>query len=534
MKKLLSLIKACMTSDMNLFKIKSKKKNSIILPLFIAGYLMFMIWGMANGAFEKFAPLHLQYLVLSLFAFGISFMTIIEGVYKTGSLIFNCKDDQLLLSLPIKRRTVLFIRIFKFYVFELLFNSMFLLPIMVAYIRWAEVISWTYYLTSIIMLLFLPIIPIVISCILGVISSSITSRFKYKNAVQIIISFILVLGIIFVSYNMDGLFNYIMLHATSISDFITKIYYPVGVYTSLIEKFDILKLLIFILVHISIFIVSIFILSKFYFKINSRLKKVTTTKKTKISTLTIKSNSIYKSLIKKELNTFFSTPVFVINAGFGMILFVIATIIIAIKFDSLLPMLESANMSKDFIMKNLSIFIFLFISATSYMTSITSSVISLEGKNINILKTLPVKTKTILMSKVYSSVLITTPLLILGNIVLFIKFKLSIIESLLLIVLCFLVPLVSHFIGILVNLKYPKLDFENETEVVKQSAGSFISVLIGFGFLMTTFIVLTNLLGIVNPLLLLIISTLLYIIIDIVLYMILCNKGVKEFNSLSV
>ena len=138
------------------------------------------------------------------------------------------------------------------------------------------------------------------------------------------------------------------------------------------------------------------------------------------------------------------------------------------------------------------------------------------------------------MSKVYSSVLITTPLLILGNIVLFIKFGLNIIESLLLVLLCFLVPLVSHFIGILVNLKYPKLNFENTTEVVKQSAGLFIAVLIGFGFLMTTFIVITNLLGIVNTLLLLIISTLLYIVVDIVLYMILCNKGVKEFNSLSV
>ena len=138
------------------------------------------------------------------------------------------------------------------------------------------------------------------------------------------------------------------------------------------------------------------------------------------------------------------------------------------------------------------------------------------------------------MSKVYSSVLITTPLLILGSLVLFIKFKLSIIESLLLIVLCFLVPLVSHFIGILVNLKYPKLDFENTTEVVKQSAGSFIAVLIGFGLLMTSFIIITNLLGVINPIVLLLVSTFIYVIINLVLYLILCKKGVKEFNNLSV
>ena len=36
MKKLYSLIRACMTSDMSLFKIKSKNKKSSVLPIFIA------------------------------------------------------------------------------------------------------------------------------------------------------------------------------------------------------------------------------------------------------------------------------------------------------------------------------------------------------------------------------------------------------------------------------------------------------------------------------------------------------------------
>ena len=151
MKKIISLIRATMTSDMKLFKIKTKKNSrmsNILIPAFIALYLMFMLWGMANTMFEKLAPLQLQYILLSLAVFGISIMTIIEGVYKTSSLIFKCKDDQLLLSLPIKKRTVLFIRIFKFYVFELLFNSMFLLPIMIAYIKWADKLNWTYYLQA--------------------------------------------------------------------------------------------------------------------------------------------------------------------------------------------------------------------------------------------------------------------------------------------------------------------------------------------------------------------------------------------------
>ena len=165
MKKLISLVRASMTSDMNLFKIKQKrdsKKNQFLLPLVLALCFMFAIWGNINMLFEKLAPLHLQFIVLSLFAFVTSLITFMEGIYKSGALLFNCRDDQLLLSLPIRRGMILFIRIFKFYVFEVMFNCLFMIPLIVSYIRWAEVIHWTFFLTSFVMLLFLPIIPIVL------------------------------------------------------------------------------------------------------------------------------------------------------------------------------------------------------------------------------------------------------------------------------------------------------------------------------------------------------------------------------------
>ena len=177
MKKLYSLIRASMSSDMNIFKIKQKKdskSSKILMPLFISLCFMFAIWTYANMLFEKMAPLHLQFIVIALSAFVTSIMVIVEGIYKAGPLIFNCKDDQLLLSLPIKRRTVLFIRIFKFYVFEVMFNALFIIPLMIAYIRWAEPLEWTFFLTSVVMIFFLPIIPVIISCIILIVSLGIS------------------------------------------------------------------------------------------------------------------------------------------------------------------------------------------------------------------------------------------------------------------------------------------------------------------------------------------------------------------------
>ena len=538
MKKIFSLIKACMTSDMSIFKIKTNnRKTSLMLMMFIAIAFMFSIWSYANMMFEKLTPLHLQFIVLSIFVFLISILTLVEGIYKSGSLIFNCRDDQLLLSLPIKRRTVLFVRIFKFYVFELLFSSMFMIPLAVAYIRWADKLDGTFFLTSFVMLFMLPIIPIVLSCVLGVITASVASRFKYKNVVQIVITMLVLLLLLYGSYNIDNLFNYLAKHASSINDLITKIYYPAGLYANLAINFNFKDLIVFVLTNILIFSIMIFILSKFYFKINSRLKRVTTTKKINVEGLKYKANSVYGSLIKKELGTFFKTPVFIINAGFGLVLFMVASVGLIFKFDSMISIFtdpSTINISKDLITNNLSILIFMLISATAYMTSITNSVISLEGRNINILKSLPIKVKTVLMSKVYSSLVLTTPILLLGSIILCVKLKISIIETLLLLILSLLIPLVSHFIGLIINLKFPKLDAENSTEVVKQSTSSFIAVMIGMILLIINVIIITKIMGLISSTLILIVATVLYIFIDIILYLYLINVGVIEFNNLTI
>ena len=536
MKKILSLLRACMTSDMNIFKIRQKKdnnKNNIILPLLLSFAFMFAIWSNANMIFEKLAPMHLQVLVISLVVFGTSIMVVVEGVYKTGSLLFNCKDDQLLLSLPIKRSTVLFVRIFKFYLFELMFNALFIIPLIVAYIRWADSLEWTFFLTSFVMLVLLPVIPVILSCIIGVITSSISSRFKFKNLTQILVSFVIILTVFVFSMNMDSLFEKIAAHATSINDFIIKLYYPAGIYAKLVTDFNIVDLLIFILINIVLFVVTIFILSKFYFKINSRLKNISTSNSIRIDNLVIKSRPKTISLVRKELTTFFKTPVFIVNAGFSLVLFIIVVIGLCVKYNDAFDLLKSV-MPIDVLDSHLSIFIFIIISLTAFMTSITNSVISLEGKNINILKSLPINTKTILMSKVYAALTITTIPLIIGDIILFIRFRLSIIEMILLLAFSILIPLVSHFIGLIMNLKYPKLDFENSSEVVKQSTSSFLSVMIGMLLLIVSILLISKLIELINPVPLLLIFLGAYIIIDTVLYLYLIKVSAKSFDELSI
>ena len=537
MKELFSLIKVSLNHDMNLFKINTKKQTTfskVILPIILALYLMFFFGIYATKLLKLLKPIHLEYITLSFFAIAVVFLTLIEGIYKSGSLLFNCKDDQLLLSLPIKRRTVLFIRIFKFYMFELLYNTLFLLPAIIVYAYFVNP-SWTYYLVSISALLILPIIPVVLSCIIGFLITYLSSMFKGKNMVQTIITMLFLVLIFYISYNLEGFTNNIVKKANSINEVITKIYYPVGAYTSLVNNFNIKDYLIYLFSHIAILTLTIFILSKLYFKINSNNKKVITSHKN--TNYVIKTNTRLTSFIKKEFNRFVTTPVFIINAGFGLVLFLIICIFASIKFDSTIAMIakEIPNITSKSIRSNLPLYMFGLVCFSSLMTSITSSMISLENKSFNILKSLPIKSYTIVLYKVITALIIMIPCILLGDIIIFIRFKFDIISIILILIASIILPFVSELIGIIANLKYPKLDATNDTEIVKQSMSSMISVFTGMGLIALTILAITKLLttGLNNNLIMLIITGIYGIIcLGLVIYLVKnCDKIFNNINS---
>ena len=540
MKKLFSLIKACMTDNMSLFRIKSKNQNSrskFILPIVLFAIIFGYMIAYSKMIIDPLVPIHMEYVLLTLFAVFTTVMTVIQGIYKSSSLLFNSKDDNLLLSLPIKKSEVLFIRIFKFYVYEIVYNSLFLAPAMFVYAYYVNV-GISYYLISILALLFLPIVPIIVSCILGGIISTSSMKFKNRNIAQTIITFLMLLLIFYASFNLENLINNISQNAFSINEIITKIYFPIRLYIQLVIDFSIINLISFAIFNLAVFVVSILIFSKLYFKINSNIKAIQIggVNRNKTNIYKVTANKQIKSLIKKEFNRFINTPVFVINSSFGVILFIAGCIMATIKFDEVLSnfsgnMLIYAGLIKAYI----PVILFGFICVSSLLSSITSSMISLEGKSFSILKSLPIKPFKIILAKILTALIIILPFLIIGDIIVFIKFSFSLIQIIMILVSSIIVPLVAETIGILVNLKYPKMDAENDTEVVKQSLSSGIAVFCGmilsglsiFGiykaisFGLSSNIIILSGLGI-------------YTLICVALLAILNKISIKEFNKINV
>ena len=537
MRKLLSLIKATMTENMSLFSINTKKQSKIsrkAFPIFMFILIFFYMWMYSNMLYEQLDAVKAQFAGLLIFVFITTILTIVEGIYKAPTLLFNCKDDDMMFSLPIKKRTVLFVRILKFYVFEVLYNSLFLLPAMVAYVRWVPV-DWTYYLASFIGLLVFPIIPIVLSCIIGMITSSISARFKKKNIAQIIITFVLLIGVLYLSFNLQTLMSKIAEHATTISEVLTKLYFPAGLYLNMITNFNIVDLLILVGSNIAIFAVTIFVLSKIYFKISSNVKRISTGK-TSNKPYVIKTTRPLTALVKKEFKKFTSSATFVINAAFGLVLFLIGCGVLVFNSDNLIATFSAQfEITAEQVISLMPAILVGFIIFTSLMTSITSSMISLEGRTFNILKSLPVKPYTIIKAKILTALIVMIPCFLIGDTMIIIKFGCGIPELLLILAASIILPVFAETVGIIINLKYPKLDAINDAEVVKQSMSSSVAVFLGMGLTGLSIFGLIQVMGTgISQNIAIAIVLGIYLLLDVAMYVYLKRNSQKKFNEINV
>ena len=537
MKKILSLIKATMTENMSLFSINTKKQSKMsrkAFPIFMFVIIFFYMWMYANILYEQLDEVKAQFVGLLIFVFLTTILTIVEGIYKAPTLLFNCKDDDMMFSLPIKKRTVLFVRIFKFYVFELLYNSMFLLPAMAAYVRWVPV-DWTYYLAAFVGLLVFPIIPIVLSCVIGMLTSSISAKFKKKNIAQIIITFVLLIGVLYLSFNLQTLMQKIAEHATTISEVLTKLYFPAGLFMNMITNFNIVDLLILVGSHIGIFAVTIFVLSKVYFKISSNVKRINTGK-TSTKPYIIKTTKPLTALIKKEFKKFTSSTTFVINAAFGLVLFLVGCGVLVFNSDNLIATFSAQfGMTPEQIISLIPVIVVGFIIFSSLMTSITSSMISLEGRTFNILKSLPTKPYTIIKAKILTALMVMIPCFLIGDVMVIAKFGCGIPELLLILAASIILPVFAETVGIIINLKYPKLDAINDAEVVKQSMSSSVAVFLGMGLTGLSIFGLIQLMGTgLSQIVAILIVLGIYLLLDITMYIYLKKNSQKKFNEINV
>ena len=170
---------------------------------------------------------------------------------------------------------------------------------------------------------------------------------------------------------------------------------------------------------------------------------------------------------------YFSIPIYVTNTIIGPAIILLGSL--ATLFfgkDEILRVLE-INASEEFTL----ILVIGFLIGTTTLSCTTNSSISLEGKSLWILKSLPIKVMDIFKGKIILNLILVLPVTIIASIIFKFTLGYSYLELLYVVVLTTIYVTIISIIGIIANLFFPRLNWTSATQVVKQSFSVFLVML---------------------------------------------------------
>lgn len=477
--KIYSLLKATFSQDMNIFKVSlnnnSSKLKKVMVPIFLFCLMLYSM-GVYAYSITHILPVQQIYVLLTLFIVACTVISFVEGTYKSQGILFDAKDNDLLLSLPIKKSHILFVRVLKLLTFQYLFNLMFLLPAVIVYAYYTHP-DINFYIITLIMSMLVPIIPTVCGTCIGYLIRLLSSKVNKKKLIQLILSAITTLGIFVIIINMNNFINGLVTNAESVNETIIQMYYPIKLYLNLIVKFNLLDFIILLLINMVPLGIFVLVGAKYYYKIISGLSESGIDNKTYSEKSKVRYKKPITSLTIKEIKRYFSSPIYILNTLFGSIIIFISTIFLCIKG---VGGLYNGDIPLPFdIEAYLPAIYYILVVVGCSLTQITASAISFEGKTINIIRSLPVSEKTIFNAKIWMSLIIQLPIVIISNILFIFKFKVNLYCSLLIFGITLAVMFLISCLGLIINLKYPKMNANNDTEIVKQSMSSMIASFLG-------------------------------------------------------
>lgn len=453
----------------------------------------------------------------SLFMAMTSVLVLFTTLFKVKGTLFAFKDYDMVMSLPVSNSQVVASRLILLYSINFVFVLVVMVPVMIAYGILAGP-GLNFYIYGIILVLFIPLIPIIIASVLGTGLAYISSGFRFKNLAYILFSFILLIGFMIVPVFLGDSTEAMVELGQEINKKVQEIYPLAGIYSKAIIGGEFVSAIIFMAISLLSFWLFSLLVGRVFVRINSSLMSGVAKGNYKLGEL--KTSSPLKALYLIDLKRYFVTPIYVMNTAFG--------VVIAFLAGLSLPFINLDNLSGQVDLRLLRDFLPMFIGFCMATSSTTMAGISIEGKNLWIKKSLPVSIDLIFAAKILVNLTVLAPILI-ASVVLGITMGLPFINVLVLLLMVVVFSLYISLYGLVINLIFPNLTWTNETVIIKQSTASLISVFSGMGMVG----VLALLWGLTkDSLVAIILFIILLCVLILVLYKWLSYKGKKRFLSL--
>lgn len=513
-------------------KMNGKSSNAKIgLIVFAAVYIIIVFGGLFVGNYITFFDNFCKKGGYADGYFSIAaFISVLAGfvgsVMMTQSQIYDAKDNELLLSMPIKPMTILASRIIVLYLTTFFFSAINYVPAMVVYL--VSDFSAGKFMMMLLELFMLPLLSMAISFIIAWFLKLITSRMKNKalfNTVGTLIFFGFYM--VFCTRMSQIVMNVSMKAEEVMLAFKSNLllFYICG---KAVAAPDFTGILLTVLIMLVPFAVAFYILSKTFIKIATTKTGIV---KTQYKGEGMEVRSVRKAIAFKEVKHFISSTTYAVNGGLGLLMMLGLAVYLIFKADYIFETIS--EMAGGMISEQFMIAMFvILVSSIGTITEVTICSISLEGKNLWILKSSPIKAIDVLKGKLYSQLYIAFPFTIATGIALNFLGDMNIFERVIALLLPSIVQVFIAYFGLAINLMLPKLDWNNEAQAIKQSGAAFVGVFGAMGFITILVLMFLFCYSFLGTDLMLVVFTLAFVLGSVLLEWYLRTKGVKRYENL--
>ena len=504
--------------------IKSKGiVGTVLLYIFIFAVLGSMFFMMALGMCQALVGAKMDWMYFALTSLIAILFGTFGSVFSTFTTLYQAKDNDMLLSMPIKPGKLLLVRLTGVYSMGLLYELIVMIPVLLAYYITAP-LNVMSVLLSILSTLVISVVILILSIILGFVVAVISSKLENKSIITVIVSLVFLGGYVYLFGQANAMLESIIAAPQATADFIRSYAYPLYA-MGYGAQGDLLSFVIFTGGVLAVFALVYLVLAKSYIRISTTNKGTT---KKKYKEQTAKLGTADNALFRKELKRFTSSPNYMLNCALGTLFMVISAVAIVIKGDILKATLGLLGLGGDFI----SLILCAGICLIATMNDITAPSVSLEGKNIWLAQVFPVTGWQVLKAKLKLHLAITIiPVLLLCAGVIIVM-RPDVMFSILIPVIAVLFTVLMAQIGLALDVRKPDLDWTTEIKPIKQNITVMIALfggwVIDFALFIPYFAVSTFMPAFAYT----IIVAVLIAVLNMILFMWLKNKGAKRFEQL--
>ena len=436
----------------------NNKQKRYIAVLFI---VMIVYMAINIGSFSVTTTINLMHAELVEYVYAsllslTSIVLITLLLFTLNALLFEGNDYEMLQSLPVSQRDIIASKLLIVYIFSFCFACVMMLPGMVVHVLSTH--AYIQFVFGIVSLVFVPVMPIGIAIIFGVGVLYVASFAKHTTVLKILLSVLLFIGLmigIYLLQSVDGLSTVMGLQ-------MLRIYPP-----------SLIFLKSNILYACMSFVVSMLIFYMLTWKYEV-LHKLSTKHRVIYHDATFKHHSVFHALYQKELKRFFGSYLAVINQGFGVIMLVTGSVLLVLVPPTMLfSMLKVSR-----IPVNMVDYIPLVIAGMLAFTFPSASSLSLEGKNLWIIQTAPVKMLDIIFSKI--SVTLSLHLIgyVCAIIAVFLRFSLSVEQMITVLLIPLAYSIFTAILGFALDYRFANYSWDNEVVPIKQNLQVGLTMLV--------------------------------------------------------